>query len=171
MQSSQPENIKHAAADSRQKKIIQAGTALTLLAFSTWLCFVGVRVFRQIATSKWPVVEGWVLDSSYREYSSGRSGERGAAELTVRYEYALDGKTYQSDEFMAGVKRYKREAELVSSLTNQYHVGAPVKVRYDPKHPERAVLRSDPDLLDKVTIVFLTIAIGFIAFNFKPKVK
>jgi hypothetical protein len=159
------------AGKSGQGKILQAVKVLLQLVLVVWFCLVGRRVYRQWACSKWPAVEGWVIDTAYREFGSRRAGERGAAELTVRYEYQVAGRKYQSDEFLLGVKKYKRDAEHVCGLTNQYYAGAPVKVLYDPARPARAVVRSDPNLTDKIVVVFLAIAIGFVGFNFKAKAE
>ena len=155
----------------KQEKVILLLSVLLIVVCSAWFSFIAYRAFRQWTSSKWPTAKGRIAEVSYQEYATRRSGERGAAVLTVQYEYEVRGQTYQSDKIAVGVNRYKREAEHVSGLTNEYRTGAEVNVFYNPIDPEQAVLRSEVNLIDKLTLGVLGILIGFIAYNLKPKPK
>lgn len=56
----------------------------------------------------------------------------------VRYEYVVDGVTYEHDRVRANTNPLDRRGGTV--LLGEYHDGAEVTVHYDPEDPERAVL-------------------------------
>jgi len=101
-------------------------------------CVVAVNVSRQKQTSDWPSVEGKVLDSTYKKYSS-RKGE-GVGELTASYEYIVADQIFKSDQLFFGKKKLKREISVSSKWAELVSPGRMVKVYYDPENPSRSVI-------------------------------
>jgi hypothetical protein len=66
------------------------------------------------------------------------SEQRGDYTPEVRYEYSVDGVTYQHDRVRANADPLSRRGGTV--LLGEYHEDAEVTVHDDPDDPERAVL-------------------------------
>lgn len=122
--------------DSRQRTIIWSLTAV--------IAFVGVGLILMAlftiraanAARAWPSTEGTVL--SWQEASTTahraptqQSGQEQPVQITIRYEYSVDGETYQHDRiaFALGMPDLPAHDE-----------GDAITVYYDPDLPSEAVL-------------------------------
>jgi len=83
------------------------------------------------ASNGWPSVPGVVTAMEISE-SRSNDGTR-TTHAKVTYTYSVNGKSYQGD-------RVKVESMTDPSEAERYPKGTPVKVFYDPAHPEAAVL-------------------------------
>lgn len=93
----------------------------------------------EFCASSWHL---WRADSTTqgRIISSQPQNHRGNTRSLIRYSYTVDGRRYESDRVRAGWisnKSYEAGAgELAKSLSE----GSKITVRYDPRHPEFALL-------------------------------
>lgn len=81
------------------------------------------------------VTRGTVLAADLETRSTGP--DRSYAP-DIRYEYEVDGRTYENDVVRASDGRFSRRSARV--LLGTYEEGAPVSVHYDPEAPDRSVL-------------------------------
>lgn len=90
------------------------------------------------SASNWPTTEGQILESKMEKGTSGTGSNRTIQWYpTVKYQYEVDGSTYEGDRIIFG-----SSAELLSSTLDRYPVGATVNVFYNPDNPESAVLQT-----------------------------
>jgi hypothetical protein len=73
----------------------------------------------------------------------------------VDYTYEVLGATYRSDRIEFGGLQISTDRENAMTVRAGYPEGARVPVFYDPKHPERAVLRRDVTTMRIVVTVFM----------------
>jgi hypothetical protein len=95
---------------------------------AVWDLIDGVR------SLDWPSVEGRTIDHGV---SLGATKYRVDDALVIAYAYTVDGVEYQGTRFdYAGRNTMSRSRTLLKT----YGVGRRVRVHYDPKRPDRAVL-------------------------------
>ena len=126
--------------------------ALVLLSFS-------------IRARGWPSVDGVIADT----HLVGVSDTEGAhLSEYVAYSYTIDGRSYRNDRLRFGpqvrapsVPQYDLEPDFPTTraeLERHYPRGRPVRVFYDPQHPEVSVLSRTPSplvwILLGVAVVF-----------------
>jgi hypothetical protein len=92
---------------------------------------------RQLAQS-WPSTSGVVLMSSVQSRTSGRSH---STYPVVVYQYAVNGKTYQSQNIKAG-DQFMNVRVIGQALATvaRYPIGANVTVYYNPANPAESAL-------------------------------
>lgn len=104
-------------------------------------------VRRWLAAKHWPVVEGRMVYS--RVHEQGRWHDDYTERLKLKYEFAVDGRTYTGHRVRAGQEldltlghgpgrawsTTRRDAET-------YAPGAEVLVLYDPRNPKRCCLQT-----------------------------
>jgi Protein of unknown function (DUF3592) len=111
------------------------GTAIGL--FCTGLC--GHSLWRGLRALRWPASTGRVLEVTvYRSRHGGLSS--GRYEPRVRYEYEVAGHRYIGDRLTFGLIALRSSVHAAEKLFRQ-KPGDAVRVRYDPRRPDRAVLR------------------------------
>jgi hypothetical protein len=96
--------------------------------------------------SKWPSVEGTVLESKVNSYSSRHPGTR-RYRLTVRYEYEAGGARQVGNRANVSGRdvAYGFDPESVERIQqSSFPTGGKVLVYFDPKNPKRAVLNTRP---------------------------
>ncbi len=135
---------------------------------------MGVEGYRDgKATESWPSTTARILSSEVREdvETSRDSGGMRRTKTTyrpaLRYEYAIDGRTYQGYRIKAD--DYGGSASRAYNAVNRYPVGAEVTVYYDPADPGQAVLEQGADgtavyLFGGVGVLFSVIGLGALAF-------
>ncbi len=82
----------------------------------------------------WAAADGTIVSSEITTHS-GAHGTRNPS-AAVEYEYVVDGVTYRSDKI-----RWGAADDTPYELINSYQEESDVEVYYDPKAPDRAVLR------------------------------
>jgi hypothetical protein len=96
------------------------------------------------AAVHWPVAQGQVISSSVGRDSTRIRGGGYNHYLVpnIRYQYAVDGKSYTSATVVFGVrKRFKTQAEAEEEIA-VFPVGRGVPVHYDPADPSVASLEA-----------------------------
>ena len=104
---------------------------------------IGAYVYWQAkASQNWPWVMGEVLSARVRETvettESGRTISRYFPEVT--YQYRVEGHTYQGKRIQFGGPLHT-DRETVEAWLQSYPVGGQVRVYYNPKRPQEAVLQ------------------------------
>lgn len=143
-------------SDARRRRIgVGLILALATLAGLWLLVVVGRDWLAYRAAAAWPTVRGEVISATIEALPGAADGADGFG-VVVRYRYAVDGRSYESD-------RLRREgAERLTTLEAAAEVlagylpgnGDSVTVRYDPANPATAVLRITPP-------VYLLLFVGF----------
>jgi len=110
-----------------------------LLAFAGGLLVAGYGLVRYYTTARRnpydATTAGTVLESDLDADASAQCGDYTP---DVRYEYVVDGVTYEHDRVRGNANALDRRGGTV--LLGEYHDDADVTVHYDPDDPERAVL-------------------------------
>ena len=98
--------------------------------------------WRAKASQNWPWVMGEVLSARVRETvdttGSGRTISRHFPEVT--YEYRVGGRTYRGKRIRFGGPLHT-DRETAEAWLQSYPVGGQVRVYYNPKRPQEAVLQ------------------------------
>ena len=109
------------------------------------LLAVGVAAYRDgEATKSWSSTTATVLSASIDEHTSttrdsnGHRDTRTTYTPEVRYEYTIDGTTYQGDRIKVG--GYFGSQDRALDIVARFPAGAEVTAFYDPKSPSDAVL-------------------------------
>lgn len=134
---------KSAARESKTLGLVVLGGAL--IGAAVFLAILVTRANNASKASNWPSAQGQVLEGldirEKRLPGSARSN-KSAIEYDILFEYAVDGKTYQSerfsfhpDEMLLGFR-----TGYVRDLQERFTVGKPITVRYDPLDPARSVV-------------------------------
>ncbi len=106
---------------------------------------------RESQSTDWTETTGTILES-HVETQDGIKG-RTHPDASVTYEYAVDGRIHRSDRV-----RWGAPDDTPKELVRAYPKGAQVSVYYDPKAPERAVLRQGAT---RDTTVWGPLLVGF----------
>jgi len=98
------------------------------------------RFRRKAATGRnWPSTKGEIIASHVEPYSvDGETGDVRSG-VTIRYSYAVGGKSYKGERIGWGNRTVMLTA-AAQSLSARYPVGAAVPVFYDPAKPGSALL-------------------------------
>lgn len=136
---------------------------------------LGVNDYRDgEATKSWPSTTAMVLSSEIHEdtdttrNANGRSRTRTTYRTEVRYEYTIDGSTYQGDQIKTG--DYSGSQGRANDTVNRYPAGANMTVYYDPVDPGHAVLERGADrtgvyLFGGIGAGFAVIGLAALAFG------
>ena len=122
-------------------------------------CYGLVQIARVVAASRWPTVEGEILEAHLIQTGFDA---RGLQERVI-YGYTVDGHRFVNDRVRFGPQPQRASIIPVagypiasSSVAGIYPVGRRVRVRYNPRQPKDSVLHAQPNLA--VVLVF-TIAV------------
>ena len=89
----------------------------------------------------WPSTEGVVLVSEVRD-EGGENGWR----AHVRYQYEVDGRTYESSRIAVAVEYGREGLQAHEELAARFPSGTRVTVYYNPQNPaESALVKGDPN--------------------------
>lgn len=117
-----------------------------------------------VVSEYWPTAPGTIDHSSIAEHygTDADDNETVSYFAEVRYSYSVDHRYYEGDRVSFGGKSSSDSEDLIArSISTKYPVGRPVSVRYDPTHPQRAVLEPGVNLgLVLLHIVFWGIGGG-----------
>jgi hypothetical protein len=117
-------------------------------------------------TSRWPSVEGTIVESQVRLSSSRDRDTRTRTRdycLRVRYEYVVADKRYEGSNrnlTFDAVARSVSEQEMERVRTSEYSVGSRIRVYYDPRKPSRAVLDPSPAKASSRVAFILLVVMG-----------
>lgn len=117
------------------------------------------------AARKWPTTTGRVLFSEVeaRRSHSSEGGYSTAYYPNVVYEYQVDGKRYQSNQFYVAMPVGLGFRGAVERKVAQFPVGSMVEVYYNPENPTQAALEptvpSSRILVYVVVIIVLVLAV------------
>lgn len=127
----QPQGIRN-----KEPSIIPA-----LILLPVGLLILAVSLFlgrQQQASVGWPSVEGRVINTYLEEY---RDAEQEVSYTPrIIYEYRLDGQTYTSQQIAFGIEQSYGSQNRAGDVLDEFPVGSPVTVYYDPDNPGNAVL-------------------------------
>jgi ABC-type transport system involved in multi-copper enzyme maturation permease subunit len=86
----------------------------------------------------WPVIKAKVVQTNI-------TGER-AYNPEIHCRYEVDGKLYtlSTDLKTPGFGRKRSRRQTAEIILNDYQIGSEVQVKYNPKNPEEAVVRTGP---------------------------
>jgi hypothetical protein len=90
---------------------------------------------QSLRSRSWPTVTGVITESYVSTSRRSRSSERSET-AHIRYRYAVNGKTYDSDT----ISYAKGFFDGASTQVSHYPQGSTVPVYYDPRDPASAVL-------------------------------
>lgn len=93
---------------------------------------------RAAQSTRWPTTEGRIMDSSVVQ-SNARRGQE-AWTLKVRYNYEIDGRTYDSTVVHFGGFPSTNSIAEAQKAQEKYAVGTTHPVHFDPSKPSRATL-------------------------------
>eukprot|EP01037_Dinobryon_pediforme_P020070 gene20070-20607_t len=88
----------------------------------------------------WPKVEGVVVASSVTGTASIDTTDSGSFEPVVRYQYMVAGNALEGSRIAIASSGAMTERADAEDIADSYPVGQRVDVRYDPAHPDKAVL-------------------------------
>ncbi len=131
---------------------------LFLLVGSGLLVWTVWNVISALDSRRWPEAPGTIVVSDLQRSKGGDGGVSYRPEVT--YRYVVDGR-----ELIASRTRFGDRIELSWSApavraVRKFPVGANVAVRYNPNHPQEAVL--EPGIYPSLWVT-LVIACGFTA--------
>jgi hypothetical protein len=100
------------------------------------------RATTKIPTSKtWPTTRGTVLSSAVVVDSTSPGGSnKDRYEADVRYRFAVNGQTYESNVIVPGVPKSFADRTMADKALGAYPKDGDVTVYYDPANPARSVL-------------------------------
>jgi len=148
--------------------------AASIFLFLTWCFALGIwRGRNQVAAGKtWARTKGEIVASEVVAEGSHTDDDDTDCTAVVRYRYAVDGKTYDSDRIAFGERGHTMRM-LASQVVAKYPVGAQVDVFYNPKRPSSAVLEAKsgaPAAFTVAVIVFGTVSAVLVAHAVAGKV-
>jgi hypothetical protein len=107
---------------------------------------------KALKAQKWPSVTGVIAESRLISKRMGRKFRGGSVFVPViKYDYEADGRSYRGSKiyFMQGYSNIYRNGQ---KYIDRYPEGCSVKVYYNPKDPQTAVLENDR--ISKFSIIF-----------------
>ena len=120
---------------------------LVVIATGVIITFHGVRgVVRAKRSVDWPTVGGEVLSSSIgrkggteREYERKTREKTAAHHALIRYEYTVDGRTFNGKRVSYG-DYGSRDLAHAQGIVKRYRKGKSVTVYYMPENPQECLL-------------------------------
>jgi len=141
---------------------IQQLASAWLLAAIVGGCYVIVQVVRAVVASRWPTVDGEIVDA----YLIQQGFDARGLQERVTYRYSVDGQQFVNDRVRFGPQPQRASIipasghPLASSVVAQrFPVGRRVLVRYNPRRPQDSVLHAQPNLA--VFVIFAAAAVSF----------
>ena len=112
----------------------------------------GIRgLLKARASVNWPTAPGTVLASSVeRHVTSGSKGTRVTYHAGIRYEFRVNGATYDGTRVAYG-DYGSSSTSHARRIVNRYPKGTPVTVRYMPGHPDECLL--EPGLMGQSLVL------------------
>ena len=92
----------------------------------------------QRASLGWISVEGSVINTYIEEYRD--ADQEVTYTPRIIYEYTVDGQTYTSQQIAFGIEQSYGSQNRADDVLEDFPVGNPVTVYYDPEDPGNAVL-------------------------------
>jgi hypothetical protein len=129
------------------------------------LMFAATKYFSGQDTAKWPTVQGSIIRSgiTQQKMRSRQTGTIGVSYgLDLAYEYSVENKRFVGQDVMYGEKGWwgGTDKDAVRTAAKRFPQSKQVKVYYNPKKPQQAVLI--PGIHTRAVISNVTI--GVIAF-------
>ena len=149
-------------------------------ALGIWLCVWGFnKLSTALQSTSWPTVNGKVISSEVKVELSGGSGTRGGSSSNryfaeISYSYTINNNIFTSNNFSYGRfgSKNKKDARRIAK---QYQRGKTVKVYYNPKQPEQAVLKPGATFASYLPISFgiiwTLVSCAILKAGIKPKIK
>jgi hypothetical protein len=121
-------------------QLISFCTMVILVILGTWIVYGERHLIRKgLASYSWKAAEGVIVDSFDETFVTAGVDRNNAGIVPVSYkqtghayEYEVDGRSYQSNTYCFGA--YAEQAGAA------FAIGAKVKLYYDPRNPQSAVL-------------------------------
>jgi hypothetical protein len=118
-----------------------AAIMILFAALGGWVLYGSRHLIRQAFTSyKWSTTEGTIVDSSDDSFTTAGIDRTSTGIVPVTYhetahvyEFQVDGRTYRSSTYCFGAHSERAGAAFL--------IGSKVKVYYDPRDPQSAVLK------------------------------
>jgi len=148
----------------------------TMIAAGTVLIVWGVaKVVQDYPSTGWPSVEGKIVSQQYRLLPShGLHHRHGGGQVILSYEYVIAGQTNRSDRYSLSHAKYDDEKAAAEAFAQEHQPETSVKVYYNPKYPQHAVLLPGPDWLDNAALIGLglcAMALGILIRNIFGKYR
>jgi hypothetical protein len=123
---------------------MSTASVMLLAAFLLIVAVAWVAMRReQDASLSWPEATGMVVAVDAAPAVGRGTGRRERFEAwqpQVVYDYEVRGRRYTGERLKLDPAHARMSRSEVDDLLRFYRPGMPVRVRYDPKRPERAVL-------------------------------
>ena len=110
------------------------------------LMYVAIQQALEMGDSReWPTTEGVItashITSSHKTSTEkGWHGNRYQYEVRVQYAYEVDGVSYSGNRLRIRPNKYSSEESAQRELA-EYPLGQRVRVHYNPREPERSLLK------------------------------
>ncbi len=140
--------------------MIESVLWLAVGAFTTVcsLAFLFRAHTRVDAAHNWPVAQGTVL---YAAIDHGRDGDGAAFRPRLTYRYSVGDRVFLGRRIQFGAEASFDHERKAREVLERYPEGRQLRVRYDPRRPEEAVLEVR---LDTAGYWFMAAAGALIAF-------
>lgn len=117
-------------------------------------CFILTTAADKAASPSWPGTEATVLGSD--TYTASRSG---MLCVQLRYRYRVGGKMFESGRWsLQDASACYRDRQLSLALVHLLQPGARIRIRHDPAHPARVLVKLEP--IEGREVFFLILALG-----------
>ncbi len=138
-------------------------TLVYIILIVSALYFTFVAAPKALNANDWPYTQGKVAQSELieRKRSNKNSDIVTVYLAKIKYQYAVDGKTYSSVQ-IRWADRSKNKIE--SLIGKEFPADALVTVFYNPKRPEEAVLQQGLSLAHMLIGLFLLVSICSMAW-------
>lgn len=128
-------------ADNKGENLRRGCVALAFFLFFTVgglvAVYFGYQMYEDsIASETWPVVSGTIISSGVVEIEDD---EGTSYKPQVIYEYVANDSNIEGHRITFGQMSYSNY-QYAQAIADQYPVGQPVEVHYDPDNPDKAVL-------------------------------
>lgn len=137
---------------------------LLFVVIGVGIFFLGLRDLRTAkASAAWPATQGSITRTRIRVDDRGESSESYHPEIT--YGYSVMGSNYEGSRTVIGATRGYNSRPKAQAFLEDYPVGKPVTVYYDPNKPGQAVLQAGTTrgAIGTLVISGVFVGIGLIA--------
>ena len=132
--------------------------ALFLVPFGAIACWVSIAdIFQGLQSLFWPRSQGTIKESSI-EKETEKNSVRYRAKIV--YDYSVSGSLYEADRI--SFKDSLSSREEIQRIIKKFPSGSTVMVRYHPRKPQLAVLRTGISIAN---VGMLVIGCGFLYFG------